>query len=203
MEAMKLSCGTQETESLNQFTLFTCQGHYPIFTISNIYSFWQTEGSLIQCKNVRHSSWWSNGCFIIFYRCSPEFLGSCNYTNRLSSSSPRDALIVSITNSFTSILAGFVIFSAIGYMAHTHNLPVENIATDGKHQAWENHRTTVSESCFILMIEGKCSRNRDGYTNCVFLSSSWEHFFLFSMEKQDTNFKMCTSALNIWIVQVT
>lgn len=53
------------------------------------------------------------------------------------SSFPRDALIVSVTNSFTSILAGFVIFSAIGYMAHIHNLPVDNIATDGKHQAVE------------------------------------------------------------------
>ncbi|KAM6965248.1 sodium- and chloride-dependent GABA transporter ine [Aplochiton taeniatus] len=43
----------------------------------------------------------------------------------------RDTLIVSLANSATSILAGFVIFSAIGYMAHIHNLPVENIATDG------------------------------------------------------------------------
>jgi hypothetical protein len=48
-------------------------------------------------------------------------------------SSPRDTLIVSLANSATSILAGFVIFSAIGYMAHVHNLPVENIATDGKY----------------------------------------------------------------------
>ena len=45
----------------------------------------------------------------------------------------RDVLIVSLVNSFTSILAGFVIFSAVGYMAHIHNLPVDNIATDGKH----------------------------------------------------------------------
>lgn len=44
----------------------------------------------------------------------------------------RDALIVSVTNSFTSILAGFVVFSAIGYMSHIHNLPVDNISTDGK-----------------------------------------------------------------------
>lgn len=51
--------------------------------------------------------------------------------NKFNNNILRDALIVSITNSFTSILAGFVIFSAIGYMAHTHNLPVENIATDG------------------------------------------------------------------------
>ncbi|XP_040898919.1 sodium- and chloride-dependent GABA transporter 1 isoform X2 [Toxotes jaculatrix] len=51
--------------------------------------------------------------------------------NKFNNNILRDALIVSITNSCTSILAGFVIFSAIGYMAHIHNLPVDNIATDG------------------------------------------------------------------------
>ncbi|XP_073322135.1 sodium- and chloride-dependent GABA transporter 1 isoform X2 [Pagrus major] len=51
--------------------------------------------------------------------------------NKFNNNILRDALIVSVTNSFTSILAGFVIFSAIGYMAHIHNLPVDNIATDG------------------------------------------------------------------------
>ncbi|KAI4880964.1 hypothetical protein NFI96_013716 [Prochilodus magdalenae] len=42
-----------------------------------------------------------------------------------------DTFVVSLANSATSILAGFVIFSAIGYMAHIHNLPVDDIATDG------------------------------------------------------------------------
>ncbi|KAG7244077.1 hypothetical protein INR49_006239 [Caranx melampygus] len=51
--------------------------------------------------------------------------------NSYSNNILRDALIVTFTNSFTSILAGVVIFSAIGYMAHIHHLPVENIATDG------------------------------------------------------------------------
>lgn len=44
----------------------------------------------------------------------------------------RDALLVSAINSFTSILAGFVIFSAIGSMAYTYNLPIDNIATGGE-----------------------------------------------------------------------
>ncbi len=44
----------------------------------------------------------------------------------------RDTYIVCLANSATSIMAGFVIFSAIGYMAHIHNLPVDDIATDGK-----------------------------------------------------------------------
>lgn len=51
--------------------------------------------------------------------------------NKFNNNILRDALIVSVTNSLTSILAGFVIFSAIGYMSHIHNLPVDNIATDG------------------------------------------------------------------------
>ncbi|XP_035760935.1 sodium- and chloride-dependent GABA transporter 1 isoform X2 [Neolamprologus brichardi] len=51
--------------------------------------------------------------------------------NKFNNNILRDALIVSVANSFTSILAGFVIFSAVGYMSHIHNLPVDNIATDG------------------------------------------------------------------------
>ncbi|MBN3304276.1 INE protein, partial [Amia calva] len=51
--------------------------------------------------------------------------------NKFNNNILRDTLIVSLANSATSILAGFVIFSAIGYMAHLHNLPVDDIATDG------------------------------------------------------------------------
>ncbi|XP_041692332.1 sodium- and chloride-dependent GABA transporter ine isoform X1 [Coregonus clupeaformis] len=51
--------------------------------------------------------------------------------NKFNNNILRDTLIVSLANSATSILAGVVIFSAIGYMAHIHNLSVDNIATDG------------------------------------------------------------------------
>lgn len=63
----------------------------------------------------------------------------------------RDTLIVSLTNSFTSILAGFVIFSAIGYMAHVHNLPVDNIATDGKHVCVKHQDRKVTLLCPAFM----------------------------------------------------
>lgn len=43
----------------------------------------------------------------------------------------RDTLAISITNSVTSIFAGFVIFSAFGYMSHLQNVPVSEIAVDG------------------------------------------------------------------------
>ncbi|XP_072516296.1 sodium- and chloride-dependent GABA transporter ine [Salminus brasiliensis] len=43
----------------------------------------------------------------------------------------KDTLAIAITNSLTSILAGFVIFSAFGYMSYLQNIPVSDIAVDG------------------------------------------------------------------------
>ncbi|XP_076587827.1 sodium- and chloride-dependent GABA transporter 1 isoform X1 [Chaetodon auriga] len=76
---------------------------------------------------------WVNAAAQVFNSIGIAFgsMVSMSSYNKFNNNILRDALIVSFTNSFTSILAGFVIFSAIGYMAHIHNLPVDNIATDG------------------------------------------------------------------------
>ncbi|XP_033829244.1 sodium- and chloride-dependent GABA transporter ine [Periophthalmus magnuspinnatus] len=76
---------------------------------------------------------WVNAAAQVFNSIGIAFgsMVSMSSYNKFNNNILRDALIVSVTNSFTSILAGFVIFSAIGYMAHIHNLPVDNIATDG------------------------------------------------------------------------
>lgn len=44
---------------------------------------------------------------------------------------PRDAILTSIINSATSFIAGFVIFSVLGYMAHAANMPIQEVATEG------------------------------------------------------------------------
>lgn len=44
----------------------------------------------------------------------------------------RDALTISIVNSLTSILAGFVIFSAFGYMSYLQGVAVTDLAVDGE-----------------------------------------------------------------------
>ncbi|XP_061585128.1 sodium- and chloride-dependent GABA transporter ine isoform X2 [Cololabis saira] len=76
---------------------------------------------------------WTNAAAQVFNSLGIAFgcmISNSSY-NKFNNNILRDVLIVSIVNMFTSLLAGFVIFSAIGYMAHIHNLPVDNIATDG------------------------------------------------------------------------
>ena len=43
----------------------------------------------------------------------------------------RDALLTSVINSCTSFVAGFVIFSVLGYMAHASGRPIQEVATEG------------------------------------------------------------------------
>jgi solute carrier family 6 amino acid transporter-like protein 5/7/9/14 len=43
----------------------------------------------------------------------------------------RDTMVVVLTNSATSIFAGFTIFSYLGFMAHTLNVEVKDVASQG------------------------------------------------------------------------
>ena len=44
----------------------------------------------------------------------------------------RDALLTSCINCLTSFVAGFVVFSVLGYMAVRNNVDIEDVATEGK-----------------------------------------------------------------------
>ncbi|XP_077097457.1 sodium- and chloride-dependent GABA transporter ine isoform X1 [Siphateles boraxobius] len=76
---------------------------------------------------------WVNAAAQIFNSIGISFgsmISMASY-NKYNNNILKDTFIISLANSATSIVAGFVIFSAIGYMAHIHNLPVDDIATDG------------------------------------------------------------------------
>ena len=44
----------------------------------------------------------------------------------------RDGVTISLINCATSVFAGFVIFSVVGFMAHDSGLPVDKVADSGK-----------------------------------------------------------------------
>jgi len=64
-------------------------------------------------------------------RLYDEVLRICALLTRLINVIHRDALITSLINSATSFIAGFVIFSVLGYMARASGKSIQDVATEG------------------------------------------------------------------------
>ncbi|XP_070699263.1 sodium- and chloride-dependent GABA transporter ine [Pempheris klunzingeri] len=76
---------------------------------------------------------WVNAAAQIFNSigiCFGSLLAMSSY-NSFNNNILKDTLTIAIINSLTSILAGFVIFSAFGYMSHLQGIPVVDLAVDG------------------------------------------------------------------------
>ncbi|CAH1778090.1 unnamed protein product [Owenia fusiformis] len=76
---------------------------------------------------------WGKAAVQIFYSLGPGFGGlhaMASY-NRFKNNCYRDAVIVALINCGTSVFAGFVIFSVIGFMSHSLCVPVEDVAASG------------------------------------------------------------------------
>ncbi|XP_071787088.1 sodium- and chloride-dependent glycine transporter 1-like [Asterias amurensis] len=76
---------------------------------------------------------WKDGAVQVFYSLGPAWGGlhtMASY-NRFHNNYYRDSLILAFINCGTSILAGFVIFSVVGFMAHDMQLPIHNVTDTG------------------------------------------------------------------------
>jgi len=63
----------------------------------------------------------------IAYGCLMAFASYNRFHNPLI----RDALCLSMLNSLTSLIAGIIVFAALGHTAYVQSLPIDQAATDG------------------------------------------------------------------------
>ncbi|XP_063221399.1 sodium-dependent serotonin transporter isoform X3 [Bacillus rossius redtenbacheri] len=76
---------------------------------------------------------WIDAASQIFFSLGPGFgtLLALSSYNKFNNNCYRDAILTSSINCLTSFLAGFVIFSVLGYMAHVQNKSVEEVGLEG------------------------------------------------------------------------
>nr|AAZ17654.1 dopamine transporter [Eloria noyesi] len=76
---------------------------------------------------------WVDAATQVFFSLGPGFgvlLAYASY-NKYHNNVYKDAILTSVINSATSFIAGFVIFSVLGYMAHASGKQVKEVAIEG------------------------------------------------------------------------
>ena len=89
-----------------------------------------------------------------FFSLSTGFGALITYAsyNDFRHNSYRDALIISFTDTFTSLLAGFVIFSILGSLAHELGVPVSQVVDSGPGLAFVSYPSALAKFDFLPQL---------------------------------------------------
>jgi len=90
---------------------------------------------------------WTDAASQIFYSLGPGFGGLMTLAsyNKRNSNCQRDAVVIAVANSATSIFAGFVIFSILGFMAEELNVDVSEVVEGGTALAFVAYPTAITK----------------------------------------------------------
>ncbi|XP_059141513.1 sodium- and chloride-dependent glycine transporter 1-like [Physella acuta] len=89
---------------------------------------------------------WNDAATQIFYSlsaCSGGLIAMSSF-NKFTNNCHRDAILVAVINCSTSIFAGFVIFSILGFMAHEKGVDVADVAKGGPGLVFEVYPEALS-----------------------------------------------------------
>ena len=89
-----------------------------------------------------------------FFSLSTGFGALITYSsyNDFRHNSYRDALIISIADTLTSLLAGFVIFSILGNLAHELGVPVSDVVDSGPGLAFVSYPSALAKFDFLPQL---------------------------------------------------
>lgn len=89
-----------------------------------------------QWEKLLKSKVWIDAASQIFFSLGPGFgtLLALSSYNKFNNNCYRDAILTSSINCLTSFLAGFVIFSVLGYMSHVQNKHIKDVGLEGNLQ---------------------------------------------------------------------
>ncbi|KAF2894050.1 hypothetical protein ILUMI_12120, partial [Ignelater luminosus] len=89
---------------------------------------------------------WADAAVQIFFSLGPGWGGIVNMAsyNEFRNNNKGDSILVPILNCGTSIFAGFVVFSVLGFMSYKTGLPVSTVATGGPGLAFVTYPEAIT-----------------------------------------------------------